>query len=65
LMIALGFSGKRCERITRGSPAPLAALASQNPALTVTAPAVVPELSTEVEGGRRRAGRRVRHPRNR
>jgi 3-polyprenyl-4-hydroxybenzoate decarboxylase len=36
-------------RITRGWPAPLAALASQNPALSVTAPAVVPGLIIELE----------------
>jgi len=40
-------------RITRGSPAPLAALASRNPALSVTAPAIVPGLSIEDKIGRR------------
>ena len=43
------FVQMRWVRLTRGSPAPLAALAPQKPGASVTAPAVVPGLIIELE----------------
>ena len=44
------FVQMRWVRLTRGSPAPLAALAPQKPGASVTAPAVVPGLSIPARG---------------